>query len=185
VSLNHKHLHPHHPPPHTHTRTHAQVELHKRQRLAPYDVALKGFKYHEALDAALAQRNPRTIVAVLEELIMRRVGVWVGVCVCCVYVVGVGSEGERGDLGRSMRSLRLLSPRQPTNHPPTHQGLRIALTGRDEAGLEPLMAFLARYVTHPDFADTLSDAAHMVLGACDEGRGGDCAYFCGLGGRRG
>ena len=26
------------------------------------------------------------------------------------------------------------------------------------------MAFLARYVTHPDFADTLSDAAHMVLG---------------------
>lgn len=49
------------------------MELHKRQRLAPYDVALKGFKYHEALDAALAQRNPRTIVAVLEELIMRRV----------------------------------------------------------------------------------------------------------------
>lgn len=58
--------------PQTHQR---QVELHKRQRLAPYDVALKGFKYHEALDAALAQRNPRTIVAVLEELIMRRVRV--------------------------------------------------------------------------------------------------------------
>lgn len=59
------------------------VELHRRQRLAPYDEALKGFKYHAALDAALEQRNPRTIVAVLEELIMRRVreslGGWMGV----------------------------------------------------------------------------------------------------------
>lgn len=54
---------------------------------------------------------------------------------------------------------------KPQTQQTKKQGLRIALTGRDEAGLEPLMAFLARYVTHPDFADTLSDAAHMVLGA--------------------
>lgn len=57
------------------------------------------------------------------------------------------------------------TPNHITQTTPKQQGLRIALTGRDEAGLEPLMAFLARYVTHPDFADTLSDAAHMVLGA--------------------
>ena len=106
-----------------------EVELAKRHRLAPYDVSLKGFRYvvfflclllihppthlltrsfihppiyllhsyQEALDKALESRNPRTIVAVMEELLMRR-------------------------------------------------GLRIALTGRDEAGLEPLMAFLARWV---------------------------------------
>lgn len=57
------------------------------------------------------------------------------------------------------------------NHHHDKQGLRIALTGRDETGLEPLMAFLARYVTHPDFADTLSDAAHVVLGALRHCRG--------------
>lgn len=91
-----------------------QVELAKRQRLAPYDVSLKGFRYHEALDKALASRNPRTIVAVLDELIMRR-------------------------------------------------GLRVALTGRDEAGMEPLLAFLARYLNHPDYASSLSDVCHMVL----------------------
>lgn len=50
-----------------------QVELHKRQRLAPYDVALKGFRYHDALDQALQSKHPRTIVAVMEELLMRRV----------------------------------------------------------------------------------------------------------------
>jgi hypothetical protein len=49
------------------------VELHKRQRLAPYDVALKGFRYHDALDQALQSKHPRTIVAVMEELLMRRV----------------------------------------------------------------------------------------------------------------
>ena len=91
-----------------------EVELAKRHRLAPYDIALKGFKYHEALDRALESRNPRTIVAVLDELVMRR-------------------------------------------------GLKIALTGRDEAGLEPLLAFLARYLNHPDFALSLGEACHFVL----------------------
>jgi len=91
-----------------------EVELAKRHRLAPYDVSLKGFKYQEALDKALESRNPRTIVAVLDELVMRR-------------------------------------------------GLKIALTGRDEAGLEPLLAFLARYLNHPDFALSLGEACHFVL----------------------
>lgn len=40
----------------------------KKRKLAKYDVALKQFRYSDALDEALATRIPRTVVAVLEEL---------------------------------------------------------------------------------------------------------------------
>ena len=40
----------------------------------------------------------------------------------------------------------------------------MALSGRDESGLEPLLAFLARYINHPDFSAPLTDACNMVLG---------------------
>ena len=40
----------------------------KKRKLAKYDIALKQFRYSDALDEALATRIPRTVVAVLEEL---------------------------------------------------------------------------------------------------------------------
>ncbi|CAN0071529.1 unnamed protein product, partial [Phaeothamnion confervicola] len=43
------------------------------------------------------------------------------------------------------------------------RGLRIALAGRDEESLEPLLAFLARYVAHPRYAPVLVDVAGTVL----------------------
>jgi U3 small nucleolar RNA-associated protein 15 len=43
----------------------------RRQRLAPYDVLLKGFKYHAALDAALATNRPTIVLSMLDELINR------------------------------------------------------------------------------------------------------------------
>lgn len=40
----------------------------KRKRLAPFDVAMRQFRYSDALDAALATQQPHTVLAVLEEL---------------------------------------------------------------------------------------------------------------------
>jgi U3 small nucleolar RNA-associated protein 15 len=42
-------------------------------------------------------------------------------------------------------------------------GLAIALAGRDEATLEPLLSFAARYVSHPRYARLIVLVAHNVL----------------------
>eukprot|EP00607_Mallomonas_marina_P008538 CAMPEP_0182419288 /NCGR_PEP_ID=MMETSP1167-20130531/3748_1 /TAXON_ID=2988 /ORGANISM="Mallomonas Sp, Strain CCMP3275" /LENGTH=302 /DNA_ID=CAMNT_0024594107 /DNA_START=588 /DNA_END=1492 /DNA_ORIENTATION=- len=42
-------------------------------------------------------------------------------------------------------------------------GLTIALSSRDETALEPLLAFLTRYITHPRYAVLLSQIAHRIL----------------------
>jgi UTP15 C terminal len=44
----------------------------------------------------------------------------------------------------------------------TYRGLLIALGGRDEASLEPLLAFLARHIANPKYASLLIDVAHAV-----------------------
>jgi UTP15 C terminal len=43
-----------------------------------------------------------------------------------------------------------------------YRGLSIALGGRDEASLEPLLAFLARHIANPKYASLLIDVAHAV-----------------------
>ncbi len=42
-------------------------------------------------------------------------------------------------------------------------GLTIALSGRDESALEPLISFAARYVNHPKFSKLIIQVAHKVL----------------------
>lgn len=44
------------------------------------------------------------------------------------------------------------------------QGLGIALAGRDESTLEPLLSFLSRYLTHPRYCRLLTEVSHRV---CD------------------
>lgn len=44
----------------------------KRKRLRTYDVALRQFRYGDALDTALRSRQPQSVTAVLEELGRRR-----------------------------------------------------------------------------------------------------------------
>mmetsp|Transcript_18 Transcript_18/g.39 ORF Transcript_18/g.39 Transcript_18/m.39 type:complete len:695 (-) Transcript_18:48-2132(-) len=48
------------------------VQLLKKKKLKKYDVMLQKFRYGDALDEALAARDPNAIVAVLEELGRRR-----------------------------------------------------------------------------------------------------------------
>eukprot|EP00808_Paulinella_micropora_P008136 g76888.t1 len=43
----------------------------KKQKLRPYDVALKQFEYAKALDAALSTRNLVVVASVLQELLLR------------------------------------------------------------------------------------------------------------------
>ena len=49
----------------------ALVPANKRVKLRPHDVHLKNFAYKNALDAALATREPATVAGVLEELQQR------------------------------------------------------------------------------------------------------------------
>lgn len=42
-------------------------------------------------------------------------------------------------------------------------GITIALSGRDEAALEPLLSFIARYVAHPRYSPLLVQIAHKLL----------------------
>ena len=43
-------------------------------------------------------------------------------------------------------------------------GLRIALQGRDDVTLEPLLAFLLRHITDPRFGEMASEIAGVVIG---------------------
>jgi hypothetical protein len=90
------------------------VERASANRLSSFDKALKSFKYHEALDAALINGSPDIVVAVIEELVQRN-------------------------------------------------GLRIALQGRDQHTLEPVVAFLVRQITAPPFAAVLIGVANLLL----------------------
>lgn len=83
-------------------------------KLAGFDKALKRFRYHDALDAALQDGSPEVVVSVVEELVQRN-------------------------------------------------GLRIALQGRDQQTLQPLVAFLARQIISPPFAPTLIGVANLLL----------------------
>ncbi|EOD39299.1 hypothetical protein EMIHUDRAFT_77738, partial [Emiliania huxleyi CCMP1516] len=75
-------------------------------KLSGFDKALKGFRYHEALDAALLNGAADVVVGVIEELVQRN-------------------------------------------------GLRIALHGRDQQTLQPLVGFLVRNITRPPHAHVL------------------------------
>lgn len=43
-------------------------------------------------------------------------------------------------------------------------GLRIALSGRDDARLEPILNFILRYIIDPNYIDLLSHCLNVVLG---------------------
>lgn len=43
-------------------------------------------------------------------------------------------------------------------------GLRIALSGRDETTLEPILVFLVRHVTDPRFGELASEVAGVIIG---------------------
>jgi hypothetical protein len=43
-------------------------------------------------------------------------------------------------------------------------GLRIALSGRDETTLEPILVFVVRHVTDPRFGELASEVAGVIIG---------------------
>ena len=86
----------------------------RRKTLRKYDVALKEFRYGDALDEALLTRDPKVVMSVLEELGRRR-------------------------------------------------GLTISLSNRDEDSLEPVLAFVAKYITRPRYSALLVGVADKLL----------------------
>jgi U3 small nucleolar RNA-associated protein 15 len=86
----------------------------KKRKLTKFDIALRQFRYADALDEALSSRIPSVVVAVLEELGKRR-------------------------------------------------GLSIALSNRDEETLEPILAFLVKYMTRPRFTGLLLGLANKII----------------------
>jgi U3 small nucleolar RNA-associated protein 15 len=45
-------------------------------------------------------------------------------------------------------------------------GLRIALSGRDDVLLEPVLRLLVKHVTDPRFGAVVCDVAGLVIGLC-------------------
>jgi U3 small nucleolar RNA-associated protein 15 len=46
-------------------------------------------------------------------------------------------------------------------------GIRIALSGRDEESLEPILLFIQRYITNPAYQTILIDLTNVILGMSD------------------
>ena len=86
----------------------------RRSALQAYDVYLKRFQYHQALDAALRTNRATTIAAMLEELIDR-------------------------------------------------SALLVAISGRTEESLAPLLFFLLNYLVHPVYSGVMLDVIGCVL----------------------
>ena len=86
----------------------------RRSALQAYDVYLKRFQYHQALDAALRTNRAATIAAMLEELIDR-------------------------------------------------SALLVAISGRTEESLAPLLFFLLNYLVHPVYSGVMLDVIGCVL----------------------
>jgi len=80
----------------------------KKEKLKTYDKLLKGFQYMDALDEVLKSKDPKAVIAVLEEL------------------------GRR-------------------------QGLKIALSNRDEESLETVLSFIHSFICMPRFT-------HIIVG---------------------
>ena len=86
----------------------------RRQLLKAYDVYLKRFQYHAALDAALRTDSAAVAAAMLDELVDR-------------------------------------------------SALSVALSGRDEAGLRPLLSFLLHQLSHPLYSQLTVDVTAVLL----------------------
>lgn len=71
-------------------------------------------------------------------------------------------QGTRADdAAQTLPPLTTFAVLQELVH---RDGLRIALQGRDDVALEPLLAFLLRHITDPRFGEMASEIAGVVIG---------------------
>ena len=120
-----------------------KVEHVRAARLKPYDVFLKKFQYHDALNAALESRHPVIVVSLLDEL------------------------SQRGSLSQALarRDDVALGTSRPScffsfSRASSASGRLIVHGGV----AEPVLHFLIRHITNPHYARLLQEVAHLVLG---------------------
>lgn len=112
-----------------------RIEARRKKKLREYDKLLKSFKYSAALDSILRK------------------------------VIGAGFPCRR-----SSRFNDHLQQVPPTTkfaviQELVHQdGLRSALSGRDDVLLEPVLALLVKYVHDPRFGELVCDVGSLVIG---------------------
>lgn len=114
----------------------------RARRLKPYDRLLKGFRYSEALDAILRPGIPAPVAFALLVELKRR------------GTVGAGA----GNLSRNV-----FTGWTTGNSVSAADGLARAIGGRDDVGLEPLLRFLLRHASNPQWADIVCDTLEVVL----------------------
>lgn len=120
-------------------------------RLRDHDMYLKKFQHRKALDAALqvcvcvCLGMPRCVSSQLVVLLLTT-GLTAALCGIQtrdpVVVVSMFEELVRRD------------------------SLAAALTGRDDAALAPVLAFIVRYIARPRFSSCLIDVANSLFGEC-------------------
>ena len=130
-----------------------------KAKLAPYEKFLKKFEYQNALNAALeVWRWDRSCCGLRLQLPDR----------CCDLLPAVRRCRKRlcyscCDLSQTRDPIVIVSLIEELR---LRDGLTLALSGRDETTLEPLVAFIAKYITHPRYAALLIGITDRVFGAC-------------------
>lgn len=111
-----------------------RVESRRTKRLKEYDKFLKSFKYSAALDSVL-----RKVCSIIYF--------------CCLLLNACQHQ--------QVPPTTTFSLIQELIH---RDGLRIALSGRDDVLLEPVLRLLVKYITDPRFGEMVCDIAGMVIG---------------------
>lgn len=112
-----------------------RVESRRTKRLKDYDRLLKSFKYSAALDSVL-----------------RKVKFYIQSGICKNLTMNPSQQ---------VPPATTFSLIQELIH---RDGLRTALSGRDDVLLEPVLRLLVKYVTDPRFGELVCDIAAMVIG---------------------
>jgi U3 small nucleolar RNA-associated protein 15 len=110
----------------------------KKPKLRKYDQFLRKFQYKNALDAALLPVSPKIEASLF------------------IFVMLIDIL-----FPKNVRPTMTMSVIEELIH---RDGLRIALSGRDEPLLEPIFVFVVKYITNPRFATTLLQVGEMILG---------------------
>ena len=135
------------------------VQTMKKTKLRSFDVMLQKFRYGDALDEALAARDPRGVSSMHVLLIMMLMLILiVYVCfqgwtiVCTQFKMYLLLYHHRTQIIAVLEELG------------RRRGLVIALSNRDEETLEPLLSFTATFISNPKYTPVLTGVANLL---CD------------------
>ena len=141
--------------------------MRKKDNLKQYEAFLKKFKYKDTVDTALKVRTyilfpyRRNLLLVWLARPHTSTMLYTGSDTSSVEVGDLASQTIPTQVKGSRRGLVVYSLFQELAR---RDGLTIALSGRNEAELRPLLHYLIKFMTLPKYAPLLLDICDIVVG---------------------